>query len=304
MRHIKGQEDAAMYSQAAMTSSRNAAFMPVQPVERAPTLQDVFRGQPVDSYSAGEAIFWEGDTAGHIFDVLEGVLRVCKILPDGRRAIMGFIYPGDVLGVSLQSRYLFTAEAVEQLLLALVVPYLLVLGIPEKAVRRLRLDRLNVPYQIAWILGMAVLSMWYLPRLLNAAVASDAVRWCEYTTLLLGGGAFWWPLHSPLREQRIRLVPTSLLYLTAATVWCSIAGLILAFEQPVKRYVQPLDTLHIAESLVSDWSFTRETDQQTAGLLFWVGAGSVLLTEVMLVYYRWYKSPEVRNEGSRSLTRT
>src|SRR5208283_2775922 len=70
MRHIKGQEGAAMYSQAAMTSSRNAAFMPAQPVERAPTLQDVFRGQPVDSYSAGAAIFWEGDTAGHIFDVL------------------------------------------------------------------------------------------------------------------------------------------------------------------------------------------------------------------------------------------
>jgi CRP/FNR family transcriptional regulator len=112
MRPIKRQKDAAMYSQAAMTSSRNAAFMPVQPVERAPTLQDVFRGQPVDSFSAGEAIFWEGDTAGHIFDVLEGVLRVCKILPDGRRAIMGFIYAGDVLGVSLQSRYLFTAEAV------------------------------------------------------------------------------------------------------------------------------------------------------------------------------------------------
>jgi CRP/FNR family transcriptional regulator, anaerobic regulatory protein len=37
---------------------------------------------------------------------------VYRILPDGRRAIMGFIYPGDVLGVSFQSRYLFTAEGV------------------------------------------------------------------------------------------------------------------------------------------------------------------------------------------------
>ena len=205
----------------------------------------------------------------------------------------------------LARQYLFTAEAVEQVLLALVVPYLLVLGIPEKTVRRLRLDCLHVPYQIAWILGMAVLSMWYLPRLLNAALASDVVRWCEYTTLLLGGGAFWWPLHSPLRKQRIPLVPTSLLYLAAATVWCSIGGLILAFEQPwVNRYFQPLDTLHIAESLVGDWSFTRETDQQTAGLLFWLGAASVLLTEIVLVYYRWYRSPEVRNEGRASLTRT
>ena len=34
------------------------------------------------------------------------------MLPDGRRAIVGFIYPGDVLGVSFQDRYLFIAEAV------------------------------------------------------------------------------------------------------------------------------------------------------------------------------------------------
>ena len=70
------------------------------------------KGQLAESFSAGEALFWEGDQAGQIFDVLEGVLRVYKILPDGRRAIMGFIYPGDVLGVSFQDRYLFTAEAV------------------------------------------------------------------------------------------------------------------------------------------------------------------------------------------------
>jgi len=101
-----------MYSQTATSSYQNAVVLPVEPVERSPSLRGVFKGQPADSYSAGEAIFWEGDEAGHIFDVVEGVLRVYRILPDGRRAIMGFIYPGDVLGVSFQSRYLFTAEAV------------------------------------------------------------------------------------------------------------------------------------------------------------------------------------------------
>ena len=60
------------------------------------------------------ALFWEGDKAGQIFDVLEGVVRIYRIMSDGRRAIMGFIHPGDVLGVSFQDRYLFTAEAVTQ----------------------------------------------------------------------------------------------------------------------------------------------------------------------------------------------
>ena len=39
-------------------------------------------------------------------------MRVYRIMPDGRRAIMGFIHSGEVLGVSFRDRYLFTAEAV------------------------------------------------------------------------------------------------------------------------------------------------------------------------------------------------
>jgi CRP/FNR family transcriptional regulator len=95
----------------AVSAARGATHSPIEPGDRAPTLKDIFEGQPVQSFAAGEALIWEGDQAGQIFDVLEGVLRVYKILPDGRRAIMGFVYPNDVLGVSFRHRSLFTAEA-------------------------------------------------------------------------------------------------------------------------------------------------------------------------------------------------
>lgn len=101
-----------MFSQTAVSPSRNASVPSIQPIEEALSLRDLFKGQPTHAYSAGEAIIWEGDPADQIFDIVEGVLRVCKVLSDGRRAIVGFIYPGDVLGVSFQNRYLFTAEAV------------------------------------------------------------------------------------------------------------------------------------------------------------------------------------------------
>ena len=94
------------------SSFRNVPVPTILPAEEGPTLRDLFRGQPADEYSAGAAIFWEGDPAGQIFDVAAGVLRVYRILADGRRAIVGFIYPGGVLGVACQRRYLFTAEAV------------------------------------------------------------------------------------------------------------------------------------------------------------------------------------------------
>jgi CRP/FNR family transcriptional regulator, anaerobic regulatory protein len=101
-----------MYNQSAVSVARSTMHSPIGPADLRPTLKDLFGGQPIESFSAGEALIWEGDQAGHIFNVVEGVLRVYKILPDGRRAIMGFVYPGDIFGVSFQHRSLFTAEAV------------------------------------------------------------------------------------------------------------------------------------------------------------------------------------------------
>ncbi|HME05622.1 MAG TPA: cytochrome c oxidase assembly protein [Bryobacteraceae bacterium] len=189
----------------------------------------------------------------------------------------------------LARQYLLTAEAVEQILIALVVTYLLVKGLPAGAVRRL-----HVSYPLAWTAGMLAVLIWYFPRLLDAALTSEAARCLEYASLLVCGAAFWYPLHAPLREQRIPLAPHALLYLAAATAWCSLAGIFVAFGHTVSsaHYIKAADTLHIADSLLNDWSFSRETDQETAGLLFWIGSATVLLTEVMLVYYRWYNAPE------------
>src|ERR1700722_3287346 len=103
-----------MYSQTAISISRSPAVPFAPSLEQTPTLKDLFKGQPMETLPAGAALFWEGDEAGQIFDVLEGVVRVYRIMSDGRRAIMGFVQPGDVLGVSFQDRYLFTAEAVTE----------------------------------------------------------------------------------------------------------------------------------------------------------------------------------------------
>jgi CRP/FNR family transcriptional regulator len=84
-----------MYSQTGASAARSTIHSPIGPADPKPTLKDLFAGRSVESFSAGEALIWEGDQGGQISDVLEGVLRVYKILPDGRRAIMGFVYPGE-----------------------------------------------------------------------------------------------------------------------------------------------------------------------------------------------------------------
>ena len=87
---------------------------PAVPVPgRVSHLRAAFHARPIEKVSAGRAVFWEGDPARDVFEVRAGLLRLYRILPDGRRAIVGFIFPGEILGVSFQDKYLFTAEAVD-----------------------------------------------------------------------------------------------------------------------------------------------------------------------------------------------
>lgn len=71
----------------------------------------VFSQQPTEAFAADQAIFWEGDEAKHVFLVAGGMVRALRLLADGRRVIVGFLRAGDLLGVSLKERYIYTVEA-------------------------------------------------------------------------------------------------------------------------------------------------------------------------------------------------
>ena len=59
-----------------------------------------------------QSVFAEGDAADAIFRVLDGVIRLYKLLPDGRRQIIGFFQAGDIMGLAFSDRYLYSAETV------------------------------------------------------------------------------------------------------------------------------------------------------------------------------------------------
>jgi CRP/FNR family transcriptional regulator len=60
---------------------------------------------------AGATIICEGDIAANIFAISSGIARIFKLLPDGRRQIIGFLYAGDFLGANCHDHYGFGAEA-------------------------------------------------------------------------------------------------------------------------------------------------------------------------------------------------
>ena len=60
-----------------------------------------------------EALFTAGQVARSVHNVSAGVARLYKLLPDGRRQIIGFALPGDFLGTAPSDRYSYSADAID-----------------------------------------------------------------------------------------------------------------------------------------------------------------------------------------------
>ncbi|WP_127142803.1 helix-turn-helix domain-containing protein [Pelagibacterium montanilacus] len=65
----------------------------------------------VKTLRAHDPLTFEGDKADRLFEVLEGVIRVYKVFQDGRRQIMSFAFPGDIIGFAHEDTYSFDCDA-------------------------------------------------------------------------------------------------------------------------------------------------------------------------------------------------
>ena len=62
---------------------------------------------------AKEFVFAEGDPTTHVFRVETGAIALYKVLADGRRQIVGFAYPGDLIGLGAQGEHVMNAQAIK-----------------------------------------------------------------------------------------------------------------------------------------------------------------------------------------------
>lgn len=63
-------------------------------------------------FGAGETVFAQEQMTTSFYILHEGVMRLYKLLPDGRRQIIGFALQGDFLGLAASSRHNFSADAI------------------------------------------------------------------------------------------------------------------------------------------------------------------------------------------------
>jgi CRP/FNR family transcriptional regulator, anaerobic regulatory protein len=55
--------------------------------------------------AARETLWCEGEKRSHIFIVRSGAICFSRMLPDGRRIVLGFAYPGDIIGIGSDFHY-------------------------------------------------------------------------------------------------------------------------------------------------------------------------------------------------------
>lgn len=188
--------------------------------------------------------------------------------------LLDLVSPIDSLG----DEYLFSAHIVQHFVLALVVPPLLIAGMPP-----MRLPVL--PAALCWSLGVGTMVFWHIPLLFNAALASDGLHIFQHLSFLVTGTIFWWPV---LQRQFAPL--TAISYLFSACLTCSILGAAITFAKPglYPAYLNPEDHLGLLPLIRDRWGLDPKTDQQLGGLLMWIPGCFVYLTAILITVGRWY----------------
>lgn len=206
------------------------------------------------------------------------------------------VSPLDTLG----DAYLFSAHMVQHLLLILVVPPLLLLGIPPHAWAQLLrweparwIERTLGRPPISWLLGIGTLWLWHAPFLYDAAVTHEGIHVGQHLSFLITASIFWWPVITPLARRRLAL-PSTMAYLITAAFAGSILGVIISFAAPglYPAYQHPLDPRHILPLIRGQWDISYALDQQLGGMIMWATGGPVYLLTCLWALAQWYQEAD------------
>lgn len=63
---------------------------------------------------AGQYLYEEGDPNPYVYNVVEGLLMLERLASNGRRQIMAFVYPGDLIGLAPEDHYTVSAKCLKR----------------------------------------------------------------------------------------------------------------------------------------------------------------------------------------------
>lgn len=97
---------------------QSAMLRRVRPFEDADGVRRLPRTLPSDPMPRrlrlGQPLFHEGDGAHHVYQIGTGVMRLSRMQTDGRRQVISFAFPGDVVGLPDCGRHTTECEAITE----------------------------------------------------------------------------------------------------------------------------------------------------------------------------------------------
>ena len=188
---------------------------------------------------------------------------------------------------------LFCAHMLQHMLLSLLVPLLALLAVPPGPGKTASIaDRTRWPWAASWAAGVGAMWIWHAPSLCNAAATNDSVRALQNVSLLVMGGAFWWPIVGPRLDQRLS-EPGAVGYLFTACAACTVLGVSITFS-PVEvcaAYGHSADPLGALPLVRGAWGLTPSVDQQLGGLLMWVPGCTIYAGAILALVARFFRAP-------------
>ena len=190
----------------------------------------------------------------------------------------------------LSDWYLFSAHMVQHLVLTLVVPPLLLTGVPGfmlDALLRPCLARrapgavvrtLTRPLPAFAAYAVAVVG-WHLPGPYNTALEIHGWHVVEHVALLAAAILGWWPIVSPSRLAPPLPYAAQLLYLFVFGMPMTVVA---AMITGAERVLYPF--YETAPRIVD---LTPLADQRLGGVIMWVPSGLIPLAAFTIVFFRW-----------------
>ena len=109
---LNGRRDDEIQSPCAACTIRDLSICSVLEADQLTNLTRIVSDVTI---APGQALFFEGDPADHLYVIRDGCARVYKLFADGRRMITGFFFPADIIGLADESTYAYSCEAVTRL---------------------------------------------------------------------------------------------------------------------------------------------------------------------------------------------
>src|SRR5215471_11601485 len=97
----------------AMQTSPHLALRPAVSARPLIPFEQTLASAALKRVEAKEFVFVEGDAASHVYRVETGAVALFKVLADGRRQVVGFAYPGDLIGLGAEGEHVMNAQAIK-----------------------------------------------------------------------------------------------------------------------------------------------------------------------------------------------